>query len=348
MPTSKQHGVVLFILLLIFALAVVSCSTPSEEAIEAAWESSAHANEESRSFSRWNDEDPAEIPANCAKCHSTTGYHDFLGLAGSTAGQVDGPVPVGSTIECEACHNEVAEAKDRVLMPSGITIHSLGEESNCMECHQGRASSKQVNEAINGKEPDRMDEELRLPNIHNNAAGPTFYGNEAKGGGEYAGKIYEGQFYHGFDNCTTCHDPHALQVNVDNCSACHLGATTIEGVRNIRLVNVDYDGDGDIAEGLSGEVETMQQKLLAAMRLYTLNHEDVQMIVFENGRFLTEEGENYTTWTPRLLQASYNYQYVTKDPGAYSHNPRYVIQLMYDSIEGLGLPTQGMIRPGSE
>ncbi len=348
MPFSKQHPVVLHIVFILCVLILVACEAQGETEIETAWESSAHANSEAPSFSRWNDDSPQEIPANCAKCHSTVGYHDFLGVDGKTAGQVDGPVPIGTTVECDACHHDVAETKDTTVMPSGITIHNLGMESNCMECHQGRASAKQLIETINGKELDVVDEELNFPNIHNNPAGPTFYGTEARGGGEYEGKSYQEKFYHGFDTCITCHDSHTLQVNVENCSACHLGATTLENVRDIRLTNVDYDGDGDITEGLSGEVKTMQQKLLAGMRLYTLNHENVVMIDYENGRFLTETGENYTTWTPRLLQAAYNYQYVAKDPGSYSHNGKYVIQLMYDSIDGLGLPTQGMIRPGSE
>ena len=33
----------------------------------------------------------------------------------------------------------------------------------------------------------------------------------------------------------------------------------------------------------------------------------------------------YKAWTPRLLRAAYNYQFVTKDPGAFAHNPTYAI-----------------------
>jgi hypothetical protein len=33
------------------------------------------------------------------------------------------------------------------------------------------------------------------------------------------------------------------------------------------------------------------------------------------------------------------------DPGGYSHNPKYIIQLLYDSIEDLGGTTRGMTRP---
>ena len=39
----------------------------------------------------------------------------------------------------------------------------------------------------------------------------------------------------------------------------------------------------------------------------------------------------YKDWTPRLLRVAYNYHYVVKDPGSYTHNPLYVIQVLYDS-----------------
>jgi hypothetical protein len=52
-----------------------------------------------------------------------------------------------------------------------------------------------------------------------------------------------------------------------------------------------------------------------------------------------------------MLRASYNFQYVAKDPGAYTHNPRYIIQVLHDSLSALGdwatIDTAALIRPGS-
>ena len=57
----------------------------------------------------------------------------------------------------------------------------------------------------------------------------------------------------------------------------------------------------------------------------------------------------YQNWTPRLLKAAYNYQFIAKDPGAYTHNPHYAIQLLQDSLADLGKSVEvdmaGMIRP---
>lgn len=44
----------------------------------------------------------------------------------------------------------------------------------------------------------------------------------------------------------------------------------------------------------------------------------------------------YNAWTPRLLKAAYNYQFVRKDPGAFAHNSIYMLQLLHDSLTDLG------------
>ncbi|MFQ5576626.1 MAG: hypothetical protein ACE5G8_06510 [Anaerolineae bacterium] len=55
-------------------------------------------------------------------------------------------------------------------------------------------------------------------------------------------------------------------------------------------------------------------------------------------------GNRYATWTPRLLQAAYNYQYVAKDPGGFAHNAKYILQILYDSLNDVG-DASGMTRP---
>jgi hypothetical protein len=45
------------------------------------------------------------------------------------------------------------------------------------------------------------------------------------------------------------------------------------------------------------------------------------------------------------LKAAYNYQYAQKDPGAFAHNAKYVLQVLYDSLEDIGADVSGMTRP---
>ena len=55
---------------------------------------------------------------------------------------------------------------------------------------------------------------------------------------------------------------------------------------------------------------------------------------------------NYNSnWTPKLLEAAFNYQYTQKDPGKFVHNPKYVMQFLIDSIESLGGDVSKYTRP---
>jgi hypothetical protein len=85
------------------------------------------------------------------------------------------------------------------------------------------------------------------------------------------------------------------------------------------------------------------------MQLYAHLTKELDDIAYEdrNPYFFDDSGEPYSTWTPSLLRAAYNYQYARKGVGGYVHNNQYIIQLLYDSIDDLGGSTSGMTRPGS-
>ena len=48
--------------------------------------------------------------------------------------------------------------------------------------------------------------------------------------------------------------------------------------------------------------------------------------------------------TPNLLRAAYNYQDSQKEPGAYAHNPSYILQILYDSINAVNGDVAAMTR----
>ncbi|MBA4399693.1 MAG: hypothetical protein C0396_07490 [Anaerolinea sp.] len=67
-----------------------------------------------------------------------------------------------------------------------------------------------------------------------------------------------------------------------------------------------------------------------------------------NADGVKDEGdtEKYATWTPRLLFSAYNYQYAVKDPGGFAHNGKYIIQVLYDSLQSLNpASVTGLTRP---
>jgi hypothetical protein len=383
----KIKYLVIGLLLLVAALALAACGTATPEPTQApppqptqacpevpacpecptcpepvvdqvpfqdAWANSPHNDVTAEAFNHWNEDDPAEVPTSCAKCHSTPGYEDFLGADGSEFGVVDQAAPIGTTIQCIACHNDVAVNLTSVVFPSGIEISNLGPQARCMECHQGRASTTQVNDAIGeaGKteDLDTVSEDLSFINIHYFAAAATRLGTEAKGGYEYAEKAYDPRFDHvaGYDTCLGCHDQHTLQVKVDQCSVCHTNVSTLEDLKNVRMNGslVDYDGDGDITEGIYYEVEGLRDLLYQAIQAYATEVSGTP-IVYDAGSYpyffadanangsVDEGDEAYNAWTARLVKAAYNYQTSLKDPGAFAHGGKYIIELLYDSTEDL-------------
>jgi len=323
-----------------------------------AWQGSAHADAEAEAFTHWNEEDPAEIPAECAKCHSTPGFQDYVGADGSAAFEVNTAHEVGSVVTCEACHNQATAGLSTVRFPSGAELTGVGEDAVCLTCHQGTASKVQVDENIAAAGvTDNLDEpveDLGFTNIHYYAAAVSRYGTQVKGGYEYDGKTYDVLFEHaaGVDNCQDCHDPHSLEVKTQLCAECHDGADSIETIRQIRMASslVDYDGDGSMEEGIADEIAGLREMLYTAIQSYAADvagtplayTSDAYPYFFvdtnSNGTADADEAmfpNQYNAWTARLAKAAYNYQTSLKDPGAYVHGGKYIIQLLYDSIEDM-------------
>lgn len=320
------------------------------------WVESAHAAADTEPFMHWDEE--GEIPESCATCHSTPGYRDFLGADGSAAGTVDAPAPIGTVVNCDACHNSVASTLTSVTFPSGAEVTNLGDSTRCMVCHQGRASSASVTAAIEEAgvmdDMNQVSEDLGFINIHYYAAAASLYGSEVHGGYEFEGQTYQPRFMHvdEYSECDDCHSPHTLEVKVDECTACHTDVETAEDLRNIRMNGslIDYDGDGDIEEGIAGEIETLQGLLYEAIQAYASEVLDAPIVydshaypyffndLNANGEIDEDEanfGNAYSSFSGHLLQATYNYQVSQKDPGNFAHNAKYHIELLYDSIESL-------------
>ncbi len=322
---------------------------------EELWKESPHADKEAEAFRHWDEEDPMEVPVACATCHSSTGFQDFVGADGSEMFVVDANASVDTVIECQTCHNDATMALSTVKFPSGVELTGLGSEAVCMTCHQGRASKVQVDEAVAnaGVDEDEVSADLGFINIHYYAAAVSRYGTEVKGGYEYEGMTYDTLFEHvdGVQTCFECHNSHSLELELETCAGCH-EANSVEDLRAIREPSsfMDYDGDGDVAEGMFYELESLTAMTYTAMQTYAT--EVLEMpIGFEahtypyffndtnaDGELTEDEAvfpNAFASWSPRLLKAAYNFMTVSKDPGGYAHGGKYLIQLLHDSIADL-------------
>lgn len=386
---NKKFVAILIALLVVVALGVVACGgeptvpppgtvppveTSTAEAPASAssmtvpnmdvFLSSGHADSKAEAFNHWNSASPAEVPADCAKCHTSAGFQEFA-KNGKVASNVKAPA---GTFECTTCHNDAAEALTSVTFPSGKVVQTSEEgEAICMSCHQGRESKvsvdKQINDTFKVTDVDAVVQPIKddkgndvafgFRNVHYFAAGATLYGSQAEMGYEYDGKIYDPKFRHveGFDTCVACHDQHATKVRVEKCGECHQGVKTVDDLKNNREPSslVDYNGNGDVKEGIYYELKGLQDTLYSSIQAYA-NDVAKKPIVYDgatypyffvagdDGKPTKDDKGNpvaYNAWTARLLKAAYNYQAGVKDPGAFAHNAKYVIELTYDSIEDL-------------
>lgn len=313
------------------------------QAVVEAWIASPHARADSESFTHWDEE--GEIPVACATCHSGEGFRDFIGVDGTPG--IEHPIALGSVVDCETCHNPVAENMSSVTFPSGEIVGDLESEAICMTCHQGRETGVNVDAAVADAAPDEVNPELGFINVHYAIAGATQLGAVVHGGYEYDGKTYMGRFEHvpPFSTCIECHNPHTLEVEVAQCTSCH----SVEELSAIRTSAADFDADGDVTEGIRAEIMSLHEKLDEAIRVYSAEVVEAPIVYASaypyyfadtNGDGTAGPDEaifpnSYKSWTPRLLKAAYNYQFVKEDPGAYAHNPHYALQILYDSIESL-------------
>ena len=315
------------------------------------WAKSPHARADAEAFNHWNKD--GKIPVQCAGCHSTPGFLDFVGADGSAPGKVDKEAATGTLIYCSACHNEMTRELTAVTFPSGLRVEDLGANARCMTCHQGRAAGSDVDKAVAGMDRDKVSPKLEFINVHYRAAGATLMGSLARGAYEYDGKSYASRRRHPepFNQCTGCHELHTVAPKVGECAACHKQVTDADSLRAIRESKIDHDGDGDVGEGIAREVDQLNARLLVGIKAYARTVAG-KAIAYDakafpyffndaNGNGVADADEakvpnKYNAWTPRLLKAAYNYQFVAKDPGAYAHNPAYVLQILHDSLEDIG------------
>ena len=99
----------------------------------------------------------------------------------------------------------------------------------------------------------------------------------------------------------------------------------------------DWDGDGNVTEGIAGEIQTLSDALYAQIQTYAtekpmLRHRLrccclsillrwMRMAMARPIRMIRARLNYNGNWTPKLLRAAFNYQYTQKDPGAFVHNP---------------------------
>ena len=163
--------------------------------------------------------------------------------------------------------------------------------------------------------------------------------------------------------CTFCHMgpdySHSFrpeEIFAAQCASCHteVSGTNLEEIRKDDAgTAVDYDGDTDLLEPIKDEIESFKDALVAEMAIYGSafyrdagTHAGTHDVVYNESqdRWYVDEDDSgdYTSgdtrwrkWDEHFSRALYNLAFLHDEPGYYAHNPKYVLQLLYDTIDNL-------------
>ncbi len=308
----------------------------------AQWGESGHGALSHEPWRHW-DED-GEVRTSCAKCHSAEGFLDY-----AKDGTVDAAAPLPLGLDCSACHASFIPgtiytdpatytALEPVEFPSGQTASLFGPSNLCMTCHQGRASTVQVESAA----PNDIIQEPDYPsfdfiNIHYFAAAASMFGSEVKGGYEYAELEYAPRNTfpsHGTElsTCVGCHmgesppHNHTWEPDISRCQECHTGSSfeTLSGSPGL-----NHDQIQLLLADLFQAIRDYASSILGSPLIYDAEaypyffHDNGQGAIYPN---------RYRDFDMLLLRAAYNYQFGLKEPAGFVHNGTYLRQVIYDSI----------------
>ena len=198
----------------VFTFGAVEPTLGTATDIRTAWLGSAHADLTSEPFAHWNNESPAVVPGNCAKCHSGLGYQDFLGVLANPltdppeiapTSNLNDPAPSpgrdssrravagGHYGQLRRLPQRGHGAFDRGHLPLGSQGHRARRRVALHLCHQGRESTvsveKKISDAYTAAKittDDTVSTAVNFINVHYFAAAGSLYGREAETAYEYA------------------------------------------------------------------------------------------------------------------------------------------------------------------
>lgn len=264
----------------------------------------------------------------CSKCHTTTGYKNFL--AGATPKMSNNKK--NESIMCSACHNDYswtrraigAQTLEYKYNGAAIVLPNVGDSNLCLVCHGGRGNVQSVRST--------RFEGHHLP------VGADLFAEFSHVGFEFTGRNYTKPAYFKHDvvgiadgsgPCVSCHmkstrshtfgvvnkDANGVITAINTqavCNTCHTVGTQYE----MTAAKLEEEGEGYREAG----------KLLKDYLANTIaNYKNAAVVITTTAQANAASEGDYGS-----LQ---NSLYPTEDPGAFAHNRIYVKRLLFDSID---------------
>nr|WP_320049408.1 cytochrome c3 family protein [uncultured Desulfuromonas sp.] len=292
----------------------------------------------------------------CQRCHTTTGASNYLGneenydAANNDFSYLDPQYDadgnlVSSKIEflsCETCHTSATTGALRITDTDitldytyggeEIVLSGVNESTTCLTCHGGWGNMDSL---------VAMDDESRDFHgvLHHGPAGAILFADQTHAAYEFAGQVYSSTSPHKSlgsaegGPCVACHMPEKNHSNIV--------ADTMTGVVTSGDTCVSCHGGSMTAARLT-ELNEQRQQAAALIRSYTNN-------AAETPNALGVGGVGINVWSadasygraihnPSLVptesfRAFCNWWVIYDDRGAEAHNPTYVKQVAFDTID---------------
>jgi hypothetical protein len=319
----------------------------------------------------------------CQRCHTNGGFLDFIGADGAPNLNAVYPLPLQSDarnktppaaitfptdaqyangpLKCSTCHNATAKALRTITFPSGKKVTTDASTAICGQCHGARESTASVNAKILATAADvAISPAQGFINPHYLGGAATVFGADAQGWAQYPNMVYTAANKHGgVASCTYCHDAHDGSLPKDSdieakCGKCHFDEAgqpvkTILALEEVRQFGFEGDIDGDgIEKSLKLEIDGLAAKMYQAMQAYARDVVGTPIVYTDAYPYFMNATTNAAyakIMTPRLLRATYNYKWYKADPGAWAHNPRYAIEVLYDALFDLNAGLKAAAKP---
>jgi hypothetical protein len=265
---------------------------------------------------------------HCTTCHDASAENDPHLTGGDyEPGSFPLRVPAGRDDEA------FLERSSEVGVSDGTSAGNYGSGNACIWCHKSR---KDVTNYVRAS----------LQNITSTHWGPhegphadVFTG---KGGYEYPQKSYGSSSHSNLESgCVDCHMPpnddiggigdHSFYAQLSVCVDCHQTATNFDVI------------------GGQSQVKDWLQRLRVSLNDLSLLSRDgttpLSAEALEDEDFAHDGALPKTDVPSDAAGALYNYFLVARGSASGVHNPRYVGQLLYDSIEAVDGDLTGVVRP---
>src|SRR5581483_4822770 len=168
------------------------------------------------------------------------------------------------------------------------------------------------------------------------------------------------------NRCNFCHmqnGSHSFQPQIVTvCTQCHGNVIDIDQLTP--AFRPEDDWDNDPATKPKQEVDVFAARLYAAIQAYCAAKANSGSPP-AGASYCAYNGNAYPYWykdtnkngavdanetspmkfDSRSARAAFNYQYYQKEPGAWAHNNKYIVQILYDSIQSMGGDLTGLTRP---